>query len=230
MWYNTSIFVETVEVTEMKKLAVVAIVATMLFGTVNMPVDASTTELRDQLVALGVPSDSANNLVTYLQTIDLSDKDKVVIGELVKQAYAILDGRTDLITLSDIEKQSLIDLAKKILPKFGLVLKYDNVNGMDTITLVTVNRQQILVLNRMDLFEVLHNFDTGMIKVIETMIDMTMKIVLGTNTPESGSVTPMPNDSLNNTGTQLPPMIMAGAGLVVVATGLMFVSKRNMQE
>lgn len=201
-----------------------------IYSAVNIQVNASTTELRDQLVALGVPSDSANNLVTYLQTIDLSDKDKATIEELVKQAYAIIDGRTDLTTLSDVEKQNLIDLAKKTASKVGLVLKYDVVNGMDTIILVTVNGQQILGLNGMDLFEVLHNFDTGMIKVIETMIDMTMKIVLGTNTPESGSVTPMPNDSLNNTGTQLPPMIMAGAGLVVVATGLMFVSKRNMQE
>lgn len=224
------IFVGTGEVTEMKKLAAVVIVATMLFGTVTTQVDASTTELRDQLVALGVPSDSANNLVTYLQTIDLSDKDKIAIEELVKQAYAIIDGRTDLTTLSDVEKQNLIDLAKKTASKVGLVLKYDVVNGMDTITLVTVNGQQILGLNGMDLFEVLHNFDTDMIQVMETMIEMTMETVLGTNTPGSGSVTPMPDDSLNNTGAQLPPMLMAGAGLVVMAAGLMVVSKRSMQE
>lgn len=224
------IFVGTGEVIEMKKLAAVVIVATMLFGTVTTSVDASTTELRDQLVALGVPSDSANNLVTYLQTIDLSDKDKATIEELVKQAYAIIDGRTDLTTLSDVEKQNLIDLAKKTASKVGLVLKYDVVNGMDTITLVTVNGQQILGLNGMDLFEVLHNFDTDMIQVIETMIEMTMETVLGTNTPGSGSVTPMPDDSLNNTGAQLPPMLMAGAGLVVMAAGLMVVSKRSMQE
>ena len=33
-------------------------------------------ELRDKLVSLGVPSDSANQLVTYLQSIDLTDAQK----------------------------------------------------------------------------------------------------------------------------------------------------------
>ena len=57
-----------------------------------------------------------------------------------------------------------------------------------------------------------------------------MKTVLGTNPPGHGSVTPMPDSSLNDTGFELPAVMMAGAGLVVLAAGLMVVSHRHMQD
>ncbi len=214
----------------MKKLATVALAATLLFGSVNVIADASAAELRDKLVSLGVPSDSANQLVTYLQSIDLTDAQKAELEGLVKQAYALIDGRTDLTKLSDTEKTSLVDLAKQAASKVGLVLKYDIVNGVDTITLVSVNGQQILTLSAPDIADVLQNFDGDMIKVVETIIETTVETVLGTNTPGHGSVTPMPDSNLNNTGFELPTVMMAGAGLMVLAAGLMIVSHRNMQD
>lgn len=214
----------------MKKLATVALAATLLFGSVNVIADASAAELRDKLVSLGVPSDSANQLVTYLQSIDLTDAQKAELEGLVKQAYALIDGRTDLTKLSDAEKTSLVDLAKQAASKVGLVLKYDIVNGVDTITLVSVNGQQILALSAPDIADVLQNFDGDMIKVVETIIETTVETVLGTNTPGNGSVNPMPDSNLNNTGFELPTVMMAGAGLVVLAAGLMVVSHRNMQD
>ena len=214
----------------MKKLATVALAATLLFGSVNVIADASAAELRDKLVSLGVPSDSANQLVTYLQSIDLTDAQKAELEGLVKQAYALIDGRTDLTKLSDAEKTSLVDLAKQAASKVGLVLKYDIVNGVDTITLVSVNGQQILTLSAPDIAGVLQNFDGDMIKVVETIIETTVETVLGTNTPGNGSVNPMPDSNLNNTGFELPTVMMAGAGLMVLAAGLMIVSHRNMQD
>lgn len=214
----------------MKKLATVALAATLLFGSVNVIADASAAELRDKLVSLGVPSDSANQLVTYLQSIDLTDAQKAELEGLVKQAYALIDGRTDLTKLSDAEKTSLVDLAKQAASKVGLVLKYDIVNGVDTITLVSVNGQQILTLSAPDIADVLQNFDGDMIKVVETIIETTVETVLGTNTPGNGSVNPMPDSNLNNTGFELPTVMMAGAGLMVLAAGLMIVSHRNMQD
>ena len=89
----------------MKKLAVLSLVATMLLGSVNVVADAATPkELRDQLVSLGVPANSADNLVAYLQTVDLSTADKSEIEGLVKQVYAIVGDRTDLTKLSNEEK------------------------------------------------------------------------------------------------------------------------------
>lgn len=214
----------------MKKLAAAALAATLLFGSVNVIADASAAELRDKLVSLGVPSDSANQLVTYLQSIDLTDAQKAELEGLVKQAYALIDGRTDLTKLSDAEKTSLVDLAKQAASKVGLVLKYDIVNGVDTITLVSVNGQQILTLSAPDIADVLQNFDGDMIKVVETIIETTVETVLGTNTPGNGSVNPMPDSNLNNTGFELPTVMMAGAGLMVLAAGLMIVSHRNMQD
>ena len=38
---------------EIKKLATVALVATLLFGSFNVIADASAAELRDKLVSLG---------------------------------------------------------------------------------------------------------------------------------------------------------------------------------
>lgn len=218
------------EVKEMKKLATVALAATLLFGSVNVIADASAAELRDKLVSLGIPSDSANQLVTYLQSIDLTDAQQAELEGLVKQAYALIDGRTDLTKLSDTEKTSLVDLAKQAASKVGLVLKYDIVNGVDTITLVSVNGQQILTLSAPDIADVLQNFDGDMIKAVETIIETTVETVLGTNTPGNGSVNPMPDSNLNNTGFELPTVMMAGAGLMVLAAGLMIVSHRNMQD
>ena len=214
----------------MKKLATVALAATLLFGSFNVIADASAAELRDKLVSLGVPSDSANQLVTYLQSIDLTDAQKVELEGLVNQAYALIDGRTDLTKLSSAEKTSLVDLAKQAASKVGLVLTYDIVNGVDTITLVSVNGQSILSLTANDIADVLTNFDGDMIKVVETIIETTVETVLGTNTPGHGSVAPMPDSNLNDTGFELPAVMMAGAGLVVLAAGLMIVSHRHVQD
>lgn len=61
----------------MKKLSVLSLVATALFGSINIVADAATTtELRDQLVSLGVPATGADNLVAYLQTVDLTVADR----------------------------------------------------------------------------------------------------------------------------------------------------------
>ena len=214
----------------MKKLATVALAATLLFGSFNVIADASAAELRDKLVSLGVPSDSANQLVTYLQSIDLTDAQKVELEGVVKQAYALIDGRTDLTKLSDTEKSHLMGLAKQAASKVGLVLKYDIVNGVDTITLVSTNGQQILTLSAPDIADVLQNFDGDMIKVVEAIIETTVETVLGTNPTGHGSVTPMPDSNLNDTGFELPAVMMAGAGLVVLAAGLMVVSHRHMQD
>ena len=214
----------------MKKLATVALAATLLFGSFNVIADASAAELRDKLVSLGVPSDSANQLVTYLQSIDLTDAQKAELEGLVKQAYALIDGRTDLTKLSSTEKNGLVNLAKQAASKVGLVLKYDIVNGVDTITLVSTNGQQILTLSAPDIADVLQNFDGDMIKVVEAIIETTVETVLGTNPTGNGSVNPMPDSSLNDTGFELPAVMMAGAGLVVLAAGLMVVSHRHMQD
>ena len=148
-----------------------------------MITDVSAADLRDKLVSLGVPSDSADQLVKYLQSIDLTDAQKAELEGLVKQAYALIDGRTDLTKLSDTEKSNLMGLAKQAASKVGLVLTYDTVNGMDTITLVSVNGQQILTLSAPDIADFSQNFDEDMIKVVETIIETTVETVLGTNTP-----------------------------------------------
>ena len=44
------------------------------------------------------------------------------------------------------------------------------------------------------------------------------------------SVTPTPGSGLNNTGAKLPTTVMAGAGLVVLAAGLMVTSGRKLQD
>ena len=56
----------------MKKLTISALAAMMVAGSFGAVAEASTTDvakLRDQLVSLGVPSNSANQLITYLQQL-----------------------------------------------------------------------------------------------------------------------------------------------------------------
>lgn len=216
----------------MKKLTISALAAMMVAGSFGAVAEASTTDvakLRDQLVSLGVPSNSANQLITYLQSVELSKTDEAELESLVKQAYAVIDGRTDLTALSATEKSNLMDLAKKASSKVGLVLSYDIVNGVDTIKLVSANGQSILSLTANDMADVLQNFDGKMISVIENIMETTVEVVIGSNTAGNGSVKPMPDTNLESTGAELPTMVMSGAGLVVLAAGLMVNSKREMQ-
>ena len=217
----------------MKKLTISALAAMMVAGSFGVIADASeadVTKLRDQLVSLGVPSNSANQLITYLQSVDLTEADEAELESLVKQAYALIDGRTDLTALSATEKSNLMDLAKKASSKVGLVLSYDIVNGVDTIKLVSANGQSILSLTANDMAHVLQNFDGNMISVIESIMETAVEVVIGSNTAGNGSsVTPMPDTNLESTGAELPTMVMSGAGLVVLAAGLMINSKREMQ-
>lgn len=216
----------------MKKLTISALAAMMVAGSFGAVAEASTTDvakLRDQLVSLGVPSNSANQLITYLQSVELSTADEAELESLVKQAYDLIGDRTDLTALSTSEKSSLMDLAKKASSKVGLVLSYDIVNGVDTIKLVSANGQSILSLTANDIADVLTNFDGGMISVIENIMETTVEVVIGSNTAGNGSVKPMPDTNLESTGAQVPTMVMSGAGLVVLAAGLMVNSKREMQ-
>ena len=199
----------------MKKLTISALAAMMVAGSFGAVAEASTTDvakLRDQLVSLGVPSNSANQLITYLQSVDLTEADEAELESLVKQAYALIDGRTDLTALSATEKSSLMDLAKKASSKVGLVLSYDIVNGVDTIKLVSANGQSILSLTANDMAHVLQNFDGNMISVIESIMETAVEVVIGSNTAGNGSsVTPMPDTNLESTGAELPTMVMSGA-------------------
>ena len=67
----------------MKKLATVALAATLLFGSFNVIADASAAELRDKLVSLGVPSDSANQCK------------RVIITRIEKRRPHLYTGITD---------------------------------------------------------------------------------------------------------------------------------------
>lgn len=223
----------------MKKLAVSTLAAVMVASSFGVVADASTTDvakLRDQLVSLGVPANDANQLITYLQSIQLSTVDQATLKSLVDQAYSLIGDRTDLRTLSTDEKNTLMNLASQAASKVGLVLKYDVVNGIDTVTLVTAGGQQILSLTDQDIAFVLQNFDGSMISFLQTVLNTTLEVVIGSNVVENGeetnrpSVTPIPDAGLGNTGFEMPTTVMAGAGLVVLAAGLMMFSKREIQE
>lgn len=215
---------------EMKKLIVLSLAAVMLLGSVNVVADAKTpAELRDQLVSLGVPVNSADNLVAYLQTVDLSAADKSEIEGLVKQAYAIVGDRTDLTKLSNEEKQQLVGLANKAAAKVGLVVNYSKFEGGNSITITTKKGETLVSLDSKVLHNVLKNFDGDMAKVVELAINGAVQVVV-TPSNVSTSVTPTPGSGLNNTGAQLPTVIIAGAGLVVLAAGLMVTSQRKLQD
>ena len=100
----------------MKKLAVSTLAAVMVASSFGVVADASTTDvakLRDQLVSLGVPANDANQLITYLQSIQLSTVDQATLKSLVDQAYSLIGDRTDLRTLSTDEKNTLMNLASQ---------------------------------------------------------------------------------------------------------------------
>lgn len=214
----------------MKKLSILTLAAALVLGSTNFTADAaSTKDLRDQLVSLGVPATSADNLVTYLATIDLSEDDCAVIESAVKEAYALIGNRTDLTKLSSSEKQQLVSLANKSASKLGLVINYTKVDGGNSITVTTTKGETLVSLSSKDIRTVLKNFDGNMVSVVEQMMTSAVEIVME-KTDNSTSVTPTPGSGLTQTGSNMPTVVMAGAGLVVLAAGLMIVSQRKMEE
>lgn len=214
----------------MKKLAVLSLVSAMLLGSVNVVADAATpSELRDQLVSLGVPANSADNLVAYLQTVDLTKADQAEVESLVKQAYDLIGGRTDLTKLSDAEKQQLVGLANQAAAKVGLVINYSKTANSNSVTITTTKGETLVTLTSKDVANGLKNFEGNMIKVVESVISGAVEVI-GTTSNGSTSVTPTPGSGLNNTGAQLPVTMMSGAGLVILAAGLMITSGRKLQN
>lgn len=214
----------------MKKLALTAMVATALFGSMNVVAEAATTkELRDQLISLGISQTSADNLVTYLSTIDLSSQDQAQIETLVQQAYDLIGDRQDLTTLSANEKQQLVSLANQAASKLGLVVSYTKFEGGNSITIVTTKGETLVSLDSKSLHTVLKNFDGDMVSFVETVMQSAIEVIEST-TNGSTSVPPAAGGGLTDTGATLPTMMMAGAGLVAVAAGLMVVSQRKMAE
>ena len=214
----------------MKKLALTAMVATALFGSMNVVAEAATTkELRDQLISLGISQTSADNLVTYLSTIDLSSQDQAQIETLVQQAYDLIGDRQDLTTLSANEKQQLVSLANQAASKLGLVVSYTKFEGGNSITIVTTKGETLVSLDSKSLHNVLKNFDGDMVSFVETVMQSAIEVIEST-TNGSTSVPPAAGGGLTDTGATLPTMMMAGASLVAVAAGLMVVSQRKMAE
>ena len=214
----------------MKKLALTAMVATALFGSMNVVAEAATTkELRDQLISLGISQTSADNLVTYLSTIDLSSQDQAQIETLVQQAYDLIGDRQDLTTLSANEKQQLVSLANQAASKLGLVVSYTKFEGGNSITIVTTKGETLVSLDSKSLHNVLKNFDGDMVSFVETVMQSAIEVIEST-TNGSTSVPPAAGGGLTDTGATLPTMMMAGASLVAVAAGLMVVSQRKIAE
>ena len=214
----------------MKKLALTAMVATALFGSMNVVAEAATTkELRDQLISLGISQTSADNLVTYLSTIDLSSQDQAQIETLVQQAYDLIGDRQDLTTLSANEKQQLVSLANQAASKLGLVVSYTKFEGGNSITIVTTKGETLVSLDSKSLHTVLKNFDGDMVSFVETVMQSAIEVIEST-TNGSTSVPPAAGGGLTDTGATLPTMMMAGASLVAVAAGLMVVSQRKIAE
>ncbi|MDB8550942.1 hypothetical protein [Turicibacter sanguinis] len=226
----------------MKKLSILTLAAALVLGATNFTVDAATTQdLRDQLVSVGVPAASADNLVTYLSTVKLSKADCTAIENVVKEAYALIGNRTDLTKLSSSEKQQLVALANQAASKLGLVVSYNKVDGGNSVIVTTTKGETLVSLSSQNLQNLLTNFDGNMVSVIEKMMTTAVEIVVektnnstsnstNNSTNNSTSVTPIPASSLTQTGDQVSMVVMAGAGLVALAAGVMVVSQRRMEE
>ena len=217
----------------MQKLAISTLAAVMLAGSFSVVADASATDvakLRDQLVELGVPTTGADQLVNYLQTVKLTAADKAEIEALVKEAKSIIGNQKDLTKLSSDAKQNLVNLAKKAGAKVGLTVNYDVVDGVKTIALVSSKGESILSLKSTDLEKALTNFNGDVIALVDSIVSTGAAVVTTPSSNNGTSTTPVPGAGLNNTGAELPTMVMAGTGLVVLAAGLMVVSKRELQK
>ena len=209
----------------MKKLLAGMMVAALMSGSFGVVAQASSVEeLRNELVAIGVPSELANNVVNYLQTIELTEKDAAFVQTKVEAAYALVKDVTDLTTLPTATKNQLVSLANEAAGVLGLTIKYDIVNGVDTITLVTANGQSLGSLNTLDIVELVQNFGsesgTG-----ESILGDLADLIIDVLQDGSGEFKPTPDDDLNDSGFAMSTMALAG--LAVMGSGVTLAVKNR---
>ncbi|MGL4911244.1 MAG: hypothetical protein ACRC3Y_02305 [Romboutsia sp.] len=192
-------------------------VFTMAATTFANPV----TDLRDELLAIGVPSTYVGNVIEHLQKTSISDSQYKSIKKDIEKARDIIGDTKDLSKLSTKDKNSLQHLATKAGKSIGLNIKFSkNASGRTVVVATDKNGATILKMSTADIQGLVTNFN------LEILVNVFESIVEFANNPDKGNFTPIGGE-LTQTATGYGNTMVLGLAMIAGACGIVVISKKQ---
>ena len=206
----------------MKKLLKTLLISmVMVFAMAITTFANPVTDLRDELLAIGVPSAYVGNVIEHLQKTSISDSQYKSIKKDIAKAKDIIGDTKDLTKLSSKDKNSLQHLATKAGKSLGLNVKFSkNASGKTVVVATDKNGATILKMSTADVQGLVINFN------LEILINIFESIVEFANNPDKGNFTPIGGE-LTQTATGYGKTMALGLAMIAGALGVVTVSKKQ---
>ena len=197
---------------KIKKIMVSLLTMTLLMSTTAFAATATElrADLKTKLEAAGVPATYAQHAINCLETVDVTE-------EKIDKAMAYVEEAQALIA-KGASREELLVPAQNAAKVFGLTVEF----GSNNTVIVKKGTTTILTLSVSELKEVVKNVDVTKLKeAIKVAAEYSVTYKSENSGKKTPSTTPMKNTATNNAN-----VLFAGLGLMVVAGGVFFVSKK----
>lgn len=206
----------------MKKIFKSLLVSMVMVVAMTASVFANpVTDLRDDLLSVGVPNSYVGTIVEYLQKTTISDSQYNAAMGHINEAKAIIGDTKDIRDLSTSDKNTVQSLVSKAGNTLGLNIKFGkNAQGITTVVATDAKGGTILKMTTQDVIGSVENFDpSAIIGIFNSMVEFS-------NNPDKGNFTPVGGE-LTQTATSYGNIMVIGVAMVAVAIGMVVVGKKQ---
>lgn len=206
----------------MKKLFKTIITTMLLVLTLVTSAFAdSVSDIRNQLISIGIPSNYVANIVEYLQKTTITDYQYRKVMDNIEKAKSIVGNVEDISSLSPKDKSELQELVINSGKILGLnVLFSKNAEGVTVLVITDSNGGVLVELSTLEVIDLVTHFNSeNIIKIFENIVEFSRKSEKGTYNPVSGE--------LNKTATSYGNVMALGAILMICASGIFVFSRRK---
>ena len=206
----------------MKKIFRSMILSALLVLTLSTSVFANpVSDIRTELLSIGVPKNYVATIVEYLQKTTINEKQYHEAMVYVNQAKKVIGNETNLDNLTESKKIELHDLAIKVGKVLGVNVQFSKNNqGVTVLTITDLNGNTLLQLTTFQVIDLVTKFD------MQVLVDLLEAIIDFSNDTDKGKYDPMGGE-LNQTATPYGNIMVLGAGLVAIAGGVFAYSKKQ---
>lgn len=181
----------------------------------------SVSDIRNQLISIGIPSNYVANIVEYLQKTTITDYQYRKVMDNIEKAKSIVGNVEDISSLSAKDKSELQELVINSGKILGLnVLFSKNAEGVTVLVITDSNGGVLVELSTLEVIDLVTHFNSeNIIKIFENIVEFSRKSEKGTYNPVSGE--------LNKTATSYGNVMALGAILMICASGIFVFSRRK---
>ena len=201
----------------MKRMFKSMVVATAIACFMAVSAFASPAEdLQKELLAAGVSSSDTAKVIEYLNKTTISDAAYKQAKGYINEAKALIGNTKDLSKLSTADKAKLKTLATQAGNTLGLNVSIGN----GTAVVTDAKGASLLSMDVKKAMETVAEFNA------ETIVGLLDTMVQYANSPDKENFTPV-GGQLTQTATPYANMMVAGAAMIIVAGGVVLVSKKQ---